>query len=97
MSIAEIFFGNSTGIGMPCVCAPVDAIEKLAAVVNGDPATEIVVDLESMQVRYRDESISITMPESAREALLSARWDPISELLGNTEMIEQRADALPYI
>ena len=97
VSFAEIFFGNSTGIGMPCVCAPLDVIEKLAAVIEADPATEVTIDLESMQVRYGDASIPVTMPDSAREALISARWDPIGELLENAEMIEQRADALPYI
>lgn len=97
VSFAEIFFGNSTGIGMPCVCAPVEKIETLAAAVEADAKLEIDIDLEKMQVSYGDQSFTVTMPESAREALLSARWDSIGELLGNEAAIEARAEALPYV
>ena len=50
-----------------------------------------------MMVVYSDKSFAITMPDSAREALLSARWDPIGELLENELDIENRAEALPYV
>lgn len=96
-SFAEIFFGNSTGIGMPCVCAPIEQIEKLSAAVEADPKVEVNIDLENMEVTYGAESFAVTMPDSAREALLSARWDPIQELLNNSANIESRAEALPYV
>lgn len=96
-SFAEIFFGNSTGIGMPCVCASKDNIESLTAAVEAEPAVEVSIDLENMQVIYGDASFPVTMPESAREALISARWDPIQELLDQGESIEAKADALPYV
>ncbi|MCP5535038.1 MAG: 3-isopropylmalate dehydratase small subunit [Akkermansiaceae bacterium] len=97
VSFAEIFFGNSTGIGMPCVCATMGQIETMAAAVEAEPKLKINIDLESMTVRYGETSIPVTMPDSAREALLSARWDPIAELLGNEAAIDARADALPYV
>lgn len=97
VSFAEIFFGNSTGIGMPCVCAPMEEIEKLAQAVEQDPAAEVKIDLESMQVSYGDVTVPVTMPDSAREALLSARWDPIGELLENESSVAQCAGALPYV
>lgn len=97
VSFAEIFFGNSTGLGMPCVCAAAEDIEKIAIAVEADPGIECCVDLESMKVTFGDEAIPVTMPESAREALLSARWDPIGELLDNSGRIEDRAAALPYV
>ncbi|MBK1830001.1 3-isopropylmalate dehydratase small subunit [Verrucomicrobiaceae bacterium R5-34] len=96
-SFAEIFFGNSTGIGMPCVCSTAEQIAALTKAVEADPSTEVKLDLEKMEVSYADETFAVTMPESAREALLSARWDPIGELLGNAEAIEARAEALPYV
>lgn len=96
VSFAEIFFGNSTGIGMPCVCATVEQVEKLSSAVAANPKLEISIDLESMQVSYGEESFAVTMPESAREALLSARWDPIQELLDNSDKIETTYKALPY-
>lgn len=97
VSFAEIFFGNSTGIGMPCVCAPMEEIEKIVQAVEQDPATEVKIDLESMQVSYGDVTVPVTMPDSAREALLSARWDPIGELLENESSVAQCAGALPYV
>lgn len=96
-SFAEIFFGNSTGIGMPCVCATAEQIENLTAAVASNPKIEVSIDLKNMQVTYGEESFAVTMPDSAREALLSARWDPIQELLNNSENIEARAEALPYV
>ena len=97
VSFAEIFFGNSTGIGMPCVCASMEEIEKIAQAVEQDLATEVSIDLESMQVSYGDVTVPVTMPDSAREALLSARWDPIGELLENESSVAQCAGALPYV
>ena len=79
-SFAEIFFGNSTGLGMPCVCAPAGDIKALAAAIEADPKLKVNIDLGSMTVSYGDQSFAVTMPDSAREALMSARWDPIQEL-----------------
>lgn len=97
VSFAEIFFGNSTGIGMPCVCATETDLKALSAAVTADPELGINLDLETMTVSYGEKTISVTMPESAREALLSARWDPIQELLDNSSGIEACAEALPYV
>jgi hypothetical protein len=37
------------------------------------------------------------MPDSAREALLSGRWDPIQELLDNDAAIDAKAAELQYV
>jgi hypothetical protein len=36
----------------------------------------------------------VTMPDSAREALVSGRWDPIQELLDNEPAIAAKAREL---
>jgi len=96
-SFAEIFFGNSTGLGMPCVCASAEEIKALGAAVQANPKLEVSIDLDAMTASYGDTIITVTMPDSAREALMSARWDPIQELLDNSDSIETRAEALPYV
>ena len=96
-SFAEIFFGNSTGLGMPCVCASAEEIKALGAAVQANPKLEVSIDLDAMTASYGDTIIKVTMPVSAREALMSARWDPIQELLDNSDSIETRAEALPYV
>ena len=96
-SFAEIFFGNSTGLGMPCVCASAEEIKALGAAVQANPKLEVSIDIDAMTASYGDTIIKVTMPDSAREALMSARWDPIQELLDNSDSIETRAEALPYV
>jgi len=82
---------------MPCVCASAAEIKALAAAIEADPKLEVIIDLDSMSASYGDTTIPVTMPDSAREALMSARWDPIQELLDNSDSIETRAEALPYV
>lgn len=80
-SFAEIFFGNSTALSMPCVSASKADIEALAAAVEQDPALEVTVDVERLEVRYAERSFRVSLPESAQKALVSGRWDPIADLL----------------
>lgn len=96
-SFAEIFFGNATGIGMPCVCGSKSDVEALAAALDADPKVSVMVDLECMTVTYGDVSFKCTMPDSAREALVTARWDPIQELLDGSDAIVEKAEALAYV
>ncbi|MBK1792804.1 3-isopropylmalate dehydratase small subunit [Persicirhabdus sediminis] len=96
-SFAEIFFGNSTGLGMPCVCASRADIEAMGAAVEADPSVQIDIDLENLKATCGDTSYDISMPESAREALLAGRWDSIAELLENDAKIDVVAEALPYV
>jgi 3-isopropylmalate/(R)-2-methylmalate dehydratase small subunit len=96
-SFAEIFFGNSTTLGMPCVSASRDDIEALAAHLEDNPSTEVTVDLELLQVNYGGQSVPITIADSARQSLTTGRWDPIQELLDNNHAIESTAGALPYV
>src|SRR5512146_2174600 len=42
-NFAEIFFGNSTTIGLVCVNAEREDIAKIAAALEKNPATEVVI------------------------------------------------------
>jgi len=95
-SFAEIFFGNCATLGMPCAIASASDIDKLATAVNADPNVEITIDVEKNEVRFGEESIPVTVPPTARGAFLSARWDPIGELLESEDKIEQTAGELAY-
>lgn len=97
-SFAEIFFGNSTTLAMPCVIATADGVAQLRAAVEAEPQTEVTIDVAKLQVRTSGGlEIPVTMPDSAREALLSGRWDPIQELLDNESAIEAKASELAYV
>lgn len=96
-SFAEIFFGNSTTLGMPCVSAAAADIEALGAAIEAAPDTVVKIDLEALTVTYGDTSFAITMPASARHALTGGCWDPIQELLDADEKIREVGAALPYV
>ena len=97
-SFAEIFYGNSTTLAMPCVMAAAADIADIRAAVEAKPDTVITIDLEKMSVTTCcDLEFSLKMPESAREALVSGRWDPIQELIDNDTAINDRAKALHYV
>ena len=80
-SFAEIFFGNSTTLGMPCVCGSPADLKTLADFISQAPETQISIDLESMTVSYGETSFPVTMADSARTALTTAKYDPLAELL----------------
>ncbi|NNC88215.1 MAG: 3-isopropylmalate dehydratase small subunit [Akkermansiaceae bacterium] len=96
-SFAEIFFGNSTTLGMPCVCAAPQDIANLGGFIEKLPDTEVTIDLEALTVNYADISFPIEIAASARSSLVAGQWDPIAELLENGDEIESVAKNLPYV
>lgn len=94
-SFAEIFFGNATTLGIACVSATRENLAKLEAQISAHPGEEISVDIENLQVRFGNESVPVTIPETVRKALLDGRWDPIADLLENAEKIDALAASLP--
>jgi 3-isopropylmalate/(R)-2-methylmalate dehydratase small subunit len=95
-SFAEIFFGNCTTLGIPCVIASAEDIAKLAAAVDTDPKLEVIVDVANRKVSYGSESFSVTLPATAHDALTSGKWDPIGELLEAKDAIHARMTALGF-
>ena len=97
-SFAEIFFGNSTTLAMPCVIASAADIAALRDAVENDPATTVTIDVDALRVRSSGGlDFAVTMPDSARDALVSGRWDPIQELLDSESAIEVKARELHYV
>ena len=80
-SFAEIFFGNATTLGMPCVTMADEHREELAAAVAADPTTPVTVDVAALKVRAAGRTYPVQLRDTAREALLTGYWDPIGELL----------------
>lgn len=95
-SFAEIFFGNCTTLGIPCVVATGDDIKVLAAAVEADPTLEVTVDVDQCRVFFGDQSFTVHVPETARDALVSGKWDPIAELLESEEDVASRMHELGY-
>ena len=96
-NFAEIFFGNCTTLGIPCMCATRDDIAKIAAAVENDPSLEITLDVAALQIRFGSESVPAALRDSARDALLNGRWDAIGELLEGREAALALARARAYL
>jgi 3-isopropylmalate/(R)-2-methylmalate dehydratase small subunit len=97
-SFAEIFYGNSTTLAMPCVMASAADIKALAAAIEADPNLIVKIDVDALRVSTSTGlDFAVKMPESAREALVTGRWDPIQELLDNESEIEKKAVELHYV
>ena len=95
-SFAEIFFGNCTTLGIPCVLATTDDVKTLAAAIEADPTIEVGVDLLNQRVSYGDKSIPVTSVPSAREALISGHWDAIAELLEGKDAVAAKMHELGW-
>jgi 3-isopropylmalate/(R)-2-methylmalate dehydratase small subunit len=96
-SFADIFFGNCIALGIPCVTASEADILHLMLDVEQDPAHELIVDLQAMEVTYADRVFPIHVPAGARAQLLEGTWDATRILLQAAEQVRQTAARLPYM
>ncbi len=96
-SFAEIFFANSTTLGLVCLSLDEEPLAELRSAVQAAPAVELTLDVPSATVTMGERSFQGHLPESARSALLAGRYDPLSELLAGAEAVRRVADSLPYV
>ena len=94
---AEIFFGNSITLGIPCVTATREDIAKIAAAVEADPQVAVTIDVVNQKVRFGGQTVKGTIRESARDALVNGRWDAIGELIDGLPAAKTTAAKLPYL
>jgi 3-isopropylmalate/(R)-2-methylmalate dehydratase small subunit len=98
-SFAEIFFGNSTTLGIPCVTMSQEDIADLAALIEKTPSIQVTVDLTESKVTTDDVDFEakISLPGNAREPLINGRWDSIADLVDGLEDVKARVAAIPYL
>ena len=94
---AEIFFGNCTTLGIPCMVAKRDDIARIAEAVNANPQLEVTLDLDAREIRFGGQVVKATLRETDRDALVNGRWDAIGELLDGRSAIQATAAKLPYL
>lgn len=96
-NFAEIFFGNCTTLGMPCMNASREDIAAIVAAVEKDPQTQVVVDVTKCEIQFGAQTVKGTIREAARDALINGRWDAIGELLDGLPAVKATAAKLPYL
>ena len=95
-NFAEIFFGNSINLGMPCVSVSNDARNSIAEWINQNPSGQVLVDIKDLKVRVGDHSFTCDLRPGARDSLLNGAWDPLDELLEANHAIETIHGNLAY-
>ena len=95
-SFAEIFAGNCTSLGLPCVTLPADALAKLMDSVELDPQQRLKIDLVARTISSRAGVLPAGIPDGVRMQLTEGTWDATRVLLDAGEAIERTAASIPY-
>jgi 3-isopropylmalate/(R)-2-methylmalate dehydratase small subunit len=94
---AEIFFGNSTTLGLPLAVATKEDIQTMGEAIEADPSIQVTIDVANQRIHFGDQEVTCYIRESARGGLIEGKWDPIAELLEGEAEIIATAEALPYV
>ena len=96
-NFAEIFFGNSINLGIPCVAMDAENRVSLAQSIEANAATQVTVDVDLLEVRAGNLTFPCEMRAGARDSLLNGAWDPLDELLSARPEVEEVAKQLNYV
>jgi len=103
-SFAEIFFGNSTMIGMPCVTASPADVKAIMERIENNADAQVHIDLVAgtceVDPSSRDREgfrCAVTLPSKMREAFTSGAWDTTGMLLDRFDEVRTTASRLPYV
>ena len=95
-SFAEIFFGNCSALGIPCVTIDGDSITALMERVEREPTLTVTLDLVARRITAGDLGFDIAIAEGARQQLVEGSWDTTGELVEGREQVATVAATLPY-
>jgi 3-isopropylmalate/(R)-2-methylmalate dehydratase small subunit len=96
-SFSDIFFGNASIIGLPCVTASTDEVHTLMDMVERNPKTILRVDLLERVVEAEGFRCAVSLPKKVQEALITGAWDTTGLLLDRYEEVDATAERLPYV
>jgi 3-isopropylmalate/(R)-2-methylmalate dehydratase small subunit len=96
-SFAEIFFQNSTMIGLACVTASPADVGKLMDLTEAQPLTSFEVDIVAGRCTAADVQCAVSLPPNVRDALTTGFWDTTGMLLDRYEEVDATAARLPYL
>ena len=96
-SFAEIFFGNSTNLGVVCVAVGNEDRKQIAGLIDQDPELAVSIDLEALKVNIGEYSFECTIKGDARKSLLDGSFDSLNELLEGNVEVDSIVLGLEYI
>jgi 3-isopropylmalate/(R)-2-methylmalate dehydratase small subunit len=96
-SFAEIFAGNCTALGLPCLVLAPDDLETLMNAVDARPEQIVTADVAARTVSCDVGSFEVQIPDGTRQQLLEGSWNATAVLLDAGGAIEKAAQRLPYV
>ena len=96
-SFAEIFLGNCTAMGMPCLTASTEDIVKIQDAAEADPQREMAIDLKEKKLTFGDIEVDLQIAEGNRLQLIEGAWDATGMLLEGRGAVREVANKLPYV
>ncbi|WP_269624221.1 3-isopropylmalate dehydratase small subunit [Prochlorococcus marinus] len=96
-SFAEIFFGNCLALGIPCMTASKQEINKLQNLVIENSNQIWDFNLKELSISNQKESFRLELEGGAYKMLYSGKWDATSQLLDAEEKINHTVKNLPYL
>jgi len=96
-SFSEIFLGNSSVLGLPCLTADHATIDALQSIVEKAPDVDISVDIETGTVTAGSLTFTASMPAPLRDAFVHGKWDPTAMLLDRFDEVRAVGKRLPYV
>jgi 3-isopropylmalate/(R)-2-methylmalate dehydratase small subunit len=96
-SFSEIFIGNASVLGLPCVTADQADVEALQSLLEREPQSVVDVRVDTGLVTAGAMTVQSHMPTGMRDAFLTDKWNPTAMLLADYEQVRTVATALPYV
>ena len=95
-SFADIFYSNCIAIGIPCFTLSKKSINIIQKYIDNKNLF-FEIDLFKSTASSKDLNFKIEMKETTRKMFLTGEWDSTKKLMDNSELIEKKLNALPYI
>jgi 3-isopropylmalate/(R)-2-methylmalate dehydratase small subunit len=95
-SFAEIFYGNATTIGLPCVVLEASRIESINSSTSNDSNVECTIDLINKLIYINNDNYSFDIDDGTRLAFINGTYDNLNILLQHIEIIKQFEKKLSY-
>jgi 3-isopropylmalate/(R)-2-methylmalate dehydratase small subunit len=96
-SFAEIFFGNATTLGIPCLSIDREAMQDLMHAAEANPSVAIRLSIADLSVQAGRTVIPARLPHAVQDAFLSGAWDATGLLLDQFDEVREAAARLPYM
>ena len=96
-SFSEIFRGNSLAIGLPCVSASHDDVDRLMRMVEAAPSARFTLSLSDRTLRTEGAPVAVNIDDPVRDAFLTGTWDATGMLLDDFDLVRGVASRVPYI